>query len=337
MQANNKTTILDIATKARVSTATVDRVLNGRPGVHPRTQNHVMEIAATLGYIEAGEEGKATFDFVLPGAENVFMNTLASALQVEATAMGGVHVRLHMLSDYAPERLVSKLKDIRADSAGIGLIALDQLLVREALLETLHCRVPLITIASDVSSVPHQGYVGADNRRGGRLAGQVIGRFLPTGRQRIALFAGSLAYRGHEEREMGFRHIMAEEFPDIELLTAREVQEDDATAEKALREMVESGVQFDGIYSIGSGTLGIARALEDIGIAKKVVFVAHELHAPSRQLLVSGTIDAVIDQNISTLARSSLERLRQASRHELLAPVLPLDYRVVLKENIPLR
>ena len=337
MQLTNKATILDIATKAQVSTATVDRVLNARPGVHPRTQSHVLDVAASLGYIAAGEEEKVSFDFVLPGAENVFMNALASALQSEAIVMGGIDVRLHLLPDYAPEQLISKLHEIRRDSSGIGVIALDQLLVREALLETLHFGVPLITIASDVSSVPHQGYVGADNRRGGRLAGQIIGRFLTNGKKRVALFAGSLAYRGHEEREMGFRHIMAEEFPEIELLTAREVQEDDRTAEKALREMVASGMQFDGIYSIGSGTLGIGRALEDLGIAKEVVFVAHELHAPSRQLLVSGTLDAVLDQNISILAKSSLERLNIATHRGMLPPVLPLDYRIVLKENIPLR
>ena len=30
------------------------------------------------------------------------------------------------------------------------------------------------------------------------------------------MFAGSLSYRGHEEREMGFRHMLAEEFPNLD-------------------------------------------------------------------------------------------------------------------------
>ncbi len=337
MQVNAKATIVDIASKANVSTATVDRVLNGRPGVHPRTQRHVLGIAASLGYIDAIDEGRIRFDVILPGADNVFMNAFAGALEAEAAAMGGIALRLHMLPDYAPERLVAKLAELRAITSGFGIIALDQLLVREALIETLHAGVPLITIASDVSSVPHQGFVGADDRRGGRLAGQLIGRFLGGGKKRVALFTGSLAYRGHEEREMGFRHIMAEEFSGYELLTAREVQEDDRTAEAAIRELVASGMQFDGVYSIGSGTIGIARALEDLGLARQVVFVAHELHPQSRQFLISGTIDAIIDQNISTLARSSLERLSAAAAGGMLPPTMPLDCRIILKENIPLR
>ena len=52
-------------------------------------------------------------------------------------------------------------------------------------------------------------------RRG--AAGRLSARpFLGRGSAgKVALFAGSLSYRGHEEREMGFRHILAEEFPRL--------------------------------------------------------------------------------------------------------------------------
>ena len=42
-------TIADIARIAGVGTATVDRVLNRRPGVNPETLQRVMQVVADLG------------------------------------------------------------------------------------------------------------------------------------------------------------------------------------------------------------------------------------------------------------------------------------------------
>ena len=49
---------------------------------------------------------------------------------------------------------------------------------------------------------------------------------MPGSAGEVALFAGSLSYRGHEEREMGFRHILADEFPNLRIVELREVRDD---------------------------------------------------------------------------------------------------------------
>ena len=74
---------------------------------------------------------------------------------------------------------------------------------------------PVLTLVSDIAHAPRIAYVGIDNRNAGRLAGHLLGRFVPGSAGEVALFAGSLSYRGHEEREMGFRHILADEFPKL--------------------------------------------------------------------------------------------------------------------------
>ena len=45
-----RSTLIDIAKESGVSTATVDRVLNNRPGVMERTRTIVMEAAKRVGY-----------------------------------------------------------------------------------------------------------------------------------------------------------------------------------------------------------------------------------------------------------------------------------------------
>ncbi|WP_339646323.1 LacI family DNA-binding transcriptional regulator, partial [Jannaschia helgolandensis] len=47
---SNRPTINDLARAAGVSTATVDRVLNGRASVRPETARRVYEAAQTIGY-----------------------------------------------------------------------------------------------------------------------------------------------------------------------------------------------------------------------------------------------------------------------------------------------
>ena len=52
MQELVKVRITDVAREARVSTATVDRVINERPGVKERTRRRVMDVAQRLGYLD---------------------------------------------------------------------------------------------------------------------------------------------------------------------------------------------------------------------------------------------------------------------------------------------
>ncbi|MBV8376566.1 MAG: substrate-binding domain-containing protein, partial [Verrucomicrobia bacterium] len=98
--------------------------------------------------------------------------------------------------------------------------------VREAVRELDAANVPVLTMVSDIPNVPRIGYVGIDNRSAGRLAGHLLGRLSESKPQKVALFAGSLSYRGHEEREMGFRHILAEEFPHLQIVQLRESLDD---------------------------------------------------------------------------------------------------------------
>src|SRR6516225_1853204 len=86
MQELVKVRITDVAREAGVSTATVDRVINERPGVKERTRRRVMDAAQRLGYLDAavtvsrlGPRSRL-FDFVLPAGTNTYMQIFADAL-----------------------------------------------------------------------------------------------------------------------------------------------------------------------------------------------------------------------------------------------------------------
>src|SRR6056297_1989885 len=81
----DKATIPDIARRAGLSTATVDRALNGRKGVSAANRHRVLKAAQDLGYLPS--EGMmllpsrpAHLVFLIPFGRNSFMRNLARSI-----------------------------------------------------------------------------------------------------------------------------------------------------------------------------------------------------------------------------------------------------------------
>jgi LacI family transcriptional regulator len=332
---------MDIAREAGVSSATVDRVLNNREGVRERTRKAVLETARKLGY--ASEPGTAEevpgmavrLDFVLPAGTNTFIANLLQQIVSQGELHDNIEVHAHSIEGFNPDSLARQLDALIGTTQGVGVIALDHPTVREAMRRLAASGAPIVTLVSDILHVPRLGYVGIDNRAAGRLAGYLLGRLLGRGEKRkIALFAGSLSYRGHEEREMGFRHVIAEDFHNLEIVELREIRDDRQRAFDETVSLLKRHPDLSGIYNIGAGNAGIGQALQEAGLAQSVIFVGHELTESTKRFLLDGTMDAVIDQNPRVEAREALSMLKNTilgAKFDYHPPRL----QVIFRENIP--
>jgi LacI family transcriptional regulator len=331
-----RSTLTDIAKESGVSTATVDRVLNDRPGVSARTRNIVMETATRLGYFGQTETAieRIRLDFVFPEGTNTFITHLKAQIERQCAAQEGVEFHIHAVEGFNPQALAKKLAALRSITQGVGLIAIDHPSVREELRALAEAGITVVTLASDIPLASRSAYIGIDNRAAGRLGGYLLGRLLPPTSGKVALFAGSLSYRGHEEREMGFRHILSEEFRHLEIVQMREIRDDRQRAYDETIALLDRHPDLAGIYNIGGGSSGIGRALDDKGRGKSVVFIGHELTENSKPLLLSGTMDAVIDQNPRVEAREAIALLVNGIRDKPFE-LHPLRVQVIFRENIP--
>lgn len=334
-----RVTFVDIAREAGVSSATVDRVLNDRPGVKERTRLIVRDTAVRLGYIDPApddplaSEQSLKLDIVLPGGSNSFMGELHQHIEALAPLTGNATVQVHIIDGFEPSALAAKLNQFNGPHRGIALVGIDHPLVREAIRALVERGVPVVTLVSDIHHVPRAGYVGIDNRSAGRLAGYLMGRMLGPGDKRVAMFTGSFAYRGHEEREMGFRHVMAEMFSGIAILDSAEVRDEEDRA-YAIARAVLADEKIDAIYNIGAGNRGIARALQQAGRAQDVLFVGHDLTPYTKSFLLEGTMDVVIDQNPRVQAREVVAQLARTVRGQGWSAV-SLRVQPIFRENIP--
>ena len=78
---------------------------------------------------------------------------------------------------------------------------------------------------------------------------------------------------GHEEREMGFRSVLAEDFPEARIVAQCESMDDRERAYAETRAVLEAHPDLAAIYNAGAGNPGIARALGERGLAGRVVLI----------------------------------------------------------------
>ena len=338
-----RSTLVDIAREAGVSTATVDRVLNNRSGPRSRSRDLVLETAKRLGYVADGGVAPvpAAFgdvvrlDFALPDGDNAYIAILRQQIESQARARTDLDVRVHTIQSLDPDELARLLRTLSTRSRGVGVVALDHPTVREALRALAAAGVAVVTLASDIHHVPRAAYIGIDNRAAGRLAGYLVGRFLgERAAGKVALLAGSLAYRGHEEREMGFRHVLTERSASLGMLEVREMLDDPQRAYAEATALLDRHPDLAAIYNVGAGSTGVGRALKERGRELAVVCIGHELTDGTRELLLDGTLDAVIDQNPRVEAREALNVLSYGVRGQPYT-CYPPRLQIVFRENIP--
>lgn len=337
------TRIDDVAERAGVSTATVDRVLNGRSGVRAVTVQRVLKAASEIGYVIDGTQPASALKpmrlaFLLPAGSNRFLAMLGRLIagSQEQLASFNMRARVDYIESFKPELLAQQLKKVGRDVDGVAFMALEHPTVREAVDWLAERGVPTVTLISDIANTKRVAYVGLDNRSAGRTAGYLLARFIGQRPAKVAMIAGSLSYRAHEEREMGFLHLFEDLFPAIQVVGLREGHDEEARNYRQTKTLLAQHPDLAGIYNIGGGPEGIARALKEAGRQHEVVVVGHGLTPDTRSLLIEGAMDAVITQNPQAAMMDcvSIFANLRAGRPASQGVERPRT-EIVLRENLP--
>lgn len=339
-----KTTLQDVAREAGVSLATVDRVLNGRAGVHARTVEKVQTAVDRLNYqpdrmasrLARGRDYR--FEIVLPTGANEFMRVLEAEFRATAERYVQERVRLNitLVDVFDGEALATALEKLPSDIDGLAVVALDHPAVAEAINTLADQGVAVVTLVSDLPGTRRSHFVGIDNSAAGRTAASLLGRFLGHRSGKVGLIAGSLALRDHIERQYGFEQVIAREYPDLEVLPLREGRDEDKRVQAVANALLAEHDDLVGIYNVGAGTPGVVAALESAGRTRDVVFIAHELTVFSRRQLIRGSIDAIINQDPGHMARSTA-RILLAMREgmEIVPGQERIKIDIFIRDNVP--
>ncbi|MGU3492861.1 LacI family DNA-binding transcriptional regulator [Xanthobacteraceae bacterium A53D] len=337
-------TLADVAAQAGVSIATTDRVLNNRASVRPATLARVMRAATELGYLADGAPAATPaaamrITFLLPEGPNRFLNDLGRLVAEKADDLLAMGARCHVaqVASFDAKSLARSLLECGRKADGVVLMGVEHPDVRDAVNLLAARGTPCVTLISDVAHSRRIGYVGLDNRSAGRTAAWLLSRFLRPRPAKVALIAGSLSYRAHEEREMGFLSLIKESEPTIEVVGLREGYDDDAQCYRAIRAILARHPDLAGIYNIGSGSQGVGRAMTEVKGGRDIVFIGHGLTPDTRALLREGLMDAVITHNPMAAIIDCVTALKRVRDGAGPLDIEPARCEVMLRENLPAR
>nr|WP_272213961.1 LacI family DNA-binding transcriptional regulator [Marinicella sp. W31]MDC2879903.1 LacI family DNA-binding transcriptional regulator [Marinicella sp. W31] len=339
-------TVHDIAAEAGVSLATVDRVMNARPGVREKTRVKVEQAIEKLGYVRdvaAANLAKGRsypFTFILPCNENAFMAELRAAV-IQANERGRIERTQITIVD-VPAFDADALSDAllaagETDTAGIAVVAIEADPVREAVRKLTERGIPVVTLVSDLEDSTRDHYAGVDNPAAGRTAATLLGRFLDARNGAIGVLAGSLSVRDHQNRFAGFSQIMAAHFPNLTILPPMEGRDDLPLARSLVCEAVDTHPDMIGLYSLGAGNRGLIAALEETRAkGREIVTIAHELSVHSREALESGLFDVILNQDAGHEVRSAIRVLKaKADGLAVIAAQERIRIDIFIKDNLP--
>jgi LacI family transcriptional regulator len=182
--------IADVARHARVSTATVSRVLAGRGRARPETRERVFAAARELGYRPSGvarslrQRATRTLGLIVTDIENPFFPQLVRAVEDAAHDLGYAILLCNAADD--PEREAGYL-DLLVDRWVDGVVIASSLggRHREWLADA---PLPIVLVNSSEQDIG-QSTIASDNRAGGALAARHLAEL---GHRRIGLIGAPL-------------------------------------------------------------------------------------------------------------------------------------------------
>ncbi|MEM6487355.1 MAG: LacI family DNA-binding transcriptional regulator [Pseudomonadota bacterium] len=340
----NKPTVHDIAKEAGVSLATVDRVLNARPGVRDQTIAKVQAAVDRLGYVRdtsaanLARQRQYRFAFVLPEGPSQFVDTLRAALTEASSPLVAERllVTIVTIPSHDPHAIVRRLRALKPERLdGVAIMAPETPQVRDAVDRLKQVGLVVVTLASDLPNSTRDYFVGINSVAAGRTAGLLMGRFTAQPGE-VLVVTNSLRSRDSVERRLGFDAVMAEEFGHLTVLPTVEAYDDPGRMEAVVHDVIARRPRLAGVYSMGAGNTQIVEAMRRGGVAGRLTVIAHELTPTTGRALRSGEIAAVITQNVGHLVRSALRVLRTLSdRMPIFEAQERVRIEIVVRENLP--
>ncbi len=187
--------------------------------------------------------------------------------------------------------------------------------------------IPVVIVDTDVNWPWKLSYVGADNRRAGRLAGEYIAKILG-GRGKVAVIRGILGIATHEDRVAGFREALAKA-PGIECVAVQPANSERALGMSVMENLLTSHPNLRAVFATNDQmALGAVEAIAAHNLTGQVAVVGVDATSEGVHAVKNGKLAADVAMHPEVLGRYSVEAAYKAALRQ------PLDRRIDTGETL---
>ena len=159
--------------------------------------------------------------------------------------------------------------------------------------------IPTLVVDSALDTDKIVSFVATDNKSGGALAADQMGKLL-NGKGKVLLLRYQEGVASTRAREDGFVEKLKSNYPGIELISSNQFAGPTRETAKQASEnlLTRYGAQIQGVFTPNeSSTAGMLLALEDIDRAGKVVFIGFDVSDTFIDALRGKKLQGIVVQN----------------------------------------
>ncbi|MGX9148294.1 substrate-binding domain-containing protein [Mesorhizobium sp. 128a] len=294
---NRRVTINELIQATGLSRATIDRALNQRGGIHPRTEKVISQALEQLGRTTPEHAASSS---AVRNADAVLRVGRGLAIQIESSCkkldLPLNFIDMHQKNENEMLDAVSNAcKDI---SRPLIVTAKNTERMNALLLQARKRGKRVVTFVSDLPHDSRDAFVGIDNRSAGQTAAYLIGSLLKDrDSATVGVVLGDYAFNNHEDREIGFRSHLRANFPNVVLTDAAKGEDSPEQTYLAVRDLLRKHPDVAAIYNVAGGNAGLARALKEAGLAGRTRVLTHEANSITVPLMRDDVVQYVIAQD----------------------------------------
>jgi LacI family transcriptional regulator len=336
--------IRDIADQCGLSPATVDRVVNGRPGTSARAvravEQAVLDLDRQQSQLRLG--ARTLMLDVVVQAPPRFSSAVRQALEAELPTArpAAVRARFHLRESADVAAAVTTLDAVGArgrTSHGVLLKAPDDPAVAAAAHRLRERGVPVVTVVTDIRDSGRIAYVGLDNATAGATAAYLLAQWLEGRQGEVLITLSRSTFMGELERADAFGATLARLAPRRKVVTVTDSDGLDETLGSMVAAALRRHPRVSAVYSVGGGNRAIVAEFERARRRCRA-FVGHDLDDDNLALLREGRLSAVLHHDLGADMRNAI---RQVLRHHRVLPgaptSVPAEAQVVTPHNLPHR
>jgi ribose transport system substrate-binding protein len=185
---------------------------------------------------------------------------------------------------------------INQEVAGIALAPSDRMALNTVVDRAAAVGIPVMIFDSGIDTPKRLGYVGTDNKNGGRVAARRMGEVLG-GKGLVAVVTDTPGSASTSERDAGFIDEIRTKFPGIRLLETQYCETSRAKARTIVENLLTAHTDLAGVFSDHeNATVGAALALKSRN-GRNVKLVGFDASEPLVDDMKAAWIDSLVVQN----------------------------------------